>query len=105
VSQLADSQQIHMSEIVIIIIGIPVTMAVIGRGLSALNDLYARVSGNLEPVRVVAPWRRSLRDERGSGRRTTVLDVVMVVSVLGALAVLGVWFLAFAHGGGLPSSS
>jgi len=44
-----------------------------------------------------------MRDERGSQRRRrSVLDTVMIVSVLLAIVVGGVWFLAFA-GSPLPS--
>jgi hypothetical protein len=44
-----------------------------------------------------------MRDERGPRRRQrSVLDTVMIVSVLLAIVVVGVWFLAFA-GSPLPS--
>ncbi len=101
-SRIGGSSQIQMPQVAMILVGIPATMALLGGGLSALNSLYGRVSGQAHPVRVVAPWRRSLRDSRDGGRPTTVLDVVMVCSVLAALAAMGLWFLLLARGGGLP---
>ncbi len=43
-----------------------------------------------------------MRGERSSPRPATVLDVVMVSSVLVALLAIAVWFFAFA-GSSLPS--
>lgn len=104
VSQFAGSSQVTMGQIVLILVGIPVTMAVFGRALGALNRLYGRVTGSAPTVRVVAPWHRSLRAERDAGAPRTVLDVVMVTSVAIALIAMAVWFLFFAKGGGLPSA-
>ncbi|MBA3585043.1 MAG: hypothetical protein H0W36_11050 [Gemmatimonadetes bacterium] len=104
VSQLAESSQVQMIHVVMIMAGIPVTMVAFGLGLGALNRLYGRVSGTGPTVRVAAPWQRSMRDERDSGAPRTVLDVVMVCSVALALLAMGVWFLFFAQGGGLPSA-
>jgi hypothetical protein len=46
-----------------------------------------------------APWHESLSGERGSQRRRTVLDVVMIVSVVVAGSAFAVWFFLFAHPG------
>lgn len=104
VSQLSDSTQVRTVHVVVIMAGIAGTMVVFGRALGALNRLYARVSRPADgpAARVIAPWRRSLRDGRDSGAPRTVLDVVMVCSVCLALLAMGVWFFFFAHGGGLP---
>jgi hypothetical protein len=42
-----------------------------------------------------------MRDERDLHRPRTVLDVVMVVSVLTAGSAFGIWFMFFAEGGGI----
>jgi hypothetical protein len=104
VSQFAESSQVSMGHIAVILVGIPATMAVFGKGLGALNRLYGRVTGAGPTVRAVAPWHRSLRGERDAGAPRTVLDVVMVVSVAIALVAMAVWFLFLAEGGGLPSA-
>jgi uncharacterized membrane protein YbhN (UPF0104 family) len=81
----------------LVIFAIPVTMWIVGRFLFKTNSLYERVTGRDAEVRVQLPWHKSLRDSAGSGRRTTVLDVVMISSVGIALLAFGVWFFLFAH--------
>lgn len=103
VSQLADSTQVTMTQIVVLMVGIPGTMVVLGQALGRLNRLYGRVSGQQPSVRIAAPWHRSMRDSRDAGAPRTILDVVMVASVAVAIALMGVWFAFFAHGGGLPN--
>ncbi|MGI8922270.1 MAG: hypothetical protein ACR2HD_11510 [Solirubrobacteraceae bacterium] len=78
--------------------GMPTTMFIIGKGLAALDRAFADVTG-YDPIeqRVPLPWLKSMRGERVSGRRRTVLDVIMIVSVTVALVVGAIWFLFFAH--------
>jgi hypothetical protein len=71
----------------------------IGKGLSVLNRHYARVTGSTPKVRVIVPWRRSLRGGRSQRRETdgrmpvSVLDVIMVVSVVLAVASFSTWYV------------
>ena len=88
---------------VLVIFAIPITMYVVGKLLFKTNSLYERVTGQDAEVRVHLPWNRSLRDSASSGRRTTVLDVVMIASVGIALTLFGIWFFLFA-GSSLPGS-
>ena len=79
-------------------------MVVIGRILAALDRQFSRVTGydpNDRPI--PAPWQKSMRGERGSLRKRTVLDVVMIVSVVLAGSAFAVWFFLLAHPG-LPQS-
>ena len=76
-----------------VIVGIPLSMVVVGKLLSRLNRVYGDVMGVTPEVRVRAPWTRSMRDGRDSGRQTTILDVV-IVGV--ALVIFGIWFFLFA---------
>jgi hypothetical protein len=85
----------------LVIFAVPVTMYVVGKLLFKTNSLYERVTGQDAEVRVQLPWHKSLRDSANSGRRTTVLDVVMISSVGVALAAFGIWFFIFA-GSSLP---
>jgi hypothetical protein len=83
-------------------IGIPVSMIVVGKLLYRLNHTYETLTGQVSEVRVQMPWHRSMRAERAPARRTTVLDFVMVCSVSTALVLFGVWFFFFA-GSSLPN--
>lgn len=100
-SQMVESSQPTLGPYVLVLIGIPVTMVVFGKGLSKLNRTYGEMTGTTPQVYLHAPWNRSMRGERGAGHPRTILDVVMVLSVGVAMACLGVWFLFFAEGGGI----
>ena len=102
VSRLVKSSQPSMGPYVLLLVGIPASMIIVGKALSKLNRVYGDVMGTTSNVRVRSPWMKSMRGERDSGRQRTVLDVVMVWSVALALLCFGVWFFAFA-GSSLPS--
>jgi hypothetical protein len=102
-SKMVKSSQPTMGPYVMVLVGIPLTMVVVGKLLSRLNRVYGEVTGTTPEVRVRMPWMRSMRDERESGRPRTILDVVMVVSVGLALLCFGVWFFLFA-GSSLPTA-
>ena len=102
-SQLqSDSGQPGFGLYVGILLGIIVSMVVVGRLLHGLNGAYGRLAGS-ELVRVRMPWHRSLRGEDEGRAPRQILDVVMVVSVMVAGFVFLVWFLFFA-GSSLPGS-
>jgi hypothetical protein len=102
ISQTVDTSQPQIGPYVAIIVGVPVTMYVFGRFLYRMNHLYERVTGQTSEVRVQFAWMRSMRGERTSGRRTTVLEFVMICSVGLCLLVFVVWFFFFA-GSSLPT--
>ena len=81
-------------------------MVVLGIDPGTANTGYgvvARRDGRLDEGPQHAAWLRSMRDDRETHRRRrSVLDTVMIVSVLLAILVGAVWFLAFA-GSPLPS--
>jgi len=102
VSRLVKSSQPSMGPYVLLLVGIPASMVVVGKGLSALNRAYASLMGTASTTRARSSWMKSMRGERDSGRPRSVLDVVMVWSVTLALLCFGVWFFAFA-GSSLPT--
>ena len=95
-SQFASSSQPSLGPYMIIIIGLPVGMFAIGKGLGALDRYYGRLRGRTEETRQRAKWLRSMRGERDAPRPHTVLDVVMVISVGICLLLMAIWFFAFA---------
>ena len=99
-SQLADSSKPSAGPYLLIILGLPIGMAVVGKFLGWLDRLHGRLTGRHEE-RHRAAWLRSMRAERTSSRRGGVLDTVMIVSVVLALVAFGVWFFGFA-GSSLP---
>lgn len=87
-----------MSSLVMVLIGIPVTMVLIGKLLTLLDHRYTdgfgkRVSGARSPAR----WLHSLRGGHVE-EQPSMLDKVMVVSVTLAMLSVGVWFAFFSKG-------
>jgi hypothetical protein len=98
-SRVAKSSQPSMGPYLLILVGIPASMVVVGKLLSRLNRTYGAVTGAAPAGRSRSAWMRSLRDQRGRPR--TMLDVVMVWSVALALVCFAIWFFVFA-GSSLP---
>ena len=101
-SAVSDSSQPSMGPYLLILLGLPVGMFAIGKALGALDRVHGRITGRLDEGPQRAAWLKSMRDEAGPRRtQRSVLDTVMIVSVLLAIVVGGVWFVAFA-GSPLP---
>lgn len=102
-SQLqSDSGQASFGLYMGVLLGIIVSMVVMGKLLQSLNGVYGRLIGS-EIVRVRMPWHRGLRGQDEGRPPRQILDVVMVVSVMAAGFVFLVWFLFFA-GSSLPGA-
>lgn len=102
-SSLVKTTQPTLGPYVLILVGVPVSMFVVGKLLYRLNGVYERLTGQDSEVRVQLPWHRSMRGERAPQRRTTVLELVMMISVSIAVVAFGIWFFFFA-GSSLPNT-
>jgi hypothetical protein len=101
-SKLADTPNPSMGPYLLVLIGLPVGMAVVGKALGALNRAHIRLTGaEVDDYRPA--WTRSMRAERKTERRGGVLDRVMIVSVVVAALAFAVWFFGFA-GSSLPGA-
>ena len=100
-SQLADSSNPSAGPYVLVLIGLPIGMAIVGKCLGILDRAHARLTGRIDDSRRPATWMRSMRAERVSTRRAGVLDRVMIASVALAILAFGIWFFGFA-GSSLP---
>ena len=101
-SKLADTPNPSLGPYLVVLVGLPVGMALVGKGLGALNRAHIRVTG-AEVDEYRPGWTRSMRGERTVERRGGVLDRVMIVSVVVAGIAFAVWFFGFA-GSSLPGS-
>jgi lysylphosphatidylglycerol synthetase-like protein (DUF2156 family) len=77
------------------LLGCPITMAVWGWGLYRLNNVYLDLTGQERPP-AQPRWLESATKPSGTRRPLMLLDVMMVVSVLLAVAVVALWSLVFA---------
>jgi hypothetical protein len=97
-SRLQSGTQASMGPYALLLLGVILTCVAIGKGVSSLNRYYARITGTAPTVRVIVPWRRSLRGGRSRKRETdgrlpvSVLDVIMVVSVVLAVISFATWY-------------
>lgn len=100
-SQIASSSQPSLGLYTLVLVGIVVSMFVVGRGLGILNHAHATLTETLPEKREQTIWLRSMRAERDLNRNTGVLGTVMAWSVSLAMLVFGLWFFFFAEGGGI----
>jgi hypothetical protein len=103
VSQIADSPRPSMGLYLLIIVGLPLGMTIVGKALGALDRYHGRLTGLDDGKPQQAYWMKSMRGERDRKRRRSVLDSVMIVSVAIALVLAAIWFFAFA-GSSLPGA-
>ena len=101
-SRIAGSSQPSVGPYLLILLGLPIGMAIVGKCLGILDRIHGRLTGRLDSSRRRATWLRSMRDERTSTHRGGVLDQVMLVSVGLALLAFAIWFFGFA-GSSLPT--
>ncbi len=102
-SRIADSPTPSLGPYLLILLGLPAGMVIIGKALGALDRYQGRVTGLDDGKRQQAVWMKSMRGERERGRRRSVLDIVMVLSVAIALLLFAIWFFVFA-GSSLPGA-
>lgn len=95
-SKLSETQFPSQGPYAVVAIGILVTIVLDAWLIGRLNDLYVRVTGTnrLTPMRPT--WLKSMRDSSAPVGTTTVVEAVMIGSVLLAGAVLVAWFFLLA---------
>jgi hypothetical protein len=80
----------------VVVVGILVSVLVDAWLIGRLNSLYVRITGTnrLHPIRPT--WLRSMRDSAPAYNSVTVVEAVMMASVLLAALALTVWFFVLA---------
>jgi hypothetical protein len=102
-SAISDSSQPSMGPYLLILVGLPIGAIVIGKALGALDRMHGRVTGRTGGEQRRNTWMNSMGEKPSTNRRQrSVLDTVMIVSVLAALVIGAIWFLLFA-GSPLPN--
>jgi hypothetical protein len=87
-----------MGSLLMILIGIPVTMVLIGKILARLDARYTASFGTtVSGARSPARWLHSMRGGN-IVEQPTMLDKVMVLSVSIALLAVGTWYIGFSGG-------
>jgi len=102
-SKLSHSQFPSMGPYLALIVGIIVTVLVDAWVIGRLNDLYVRVTGSNRLVQTRPNWLKSLRDSGPVRDTVTVVEAVMMSSVVLAAVALVTWFFLLA-GSPLPNN-
>ena len=86
----------------VVIVGILVSVLIVAWLIGRLNNLYVRITGTnrLAPMRPT--WLKSMRDTRSIRSDVTVVEAVLMGSVMLAALALTVWFFMLA-GSPLPN--
>lgn len=102
-SQFADSQFPSLGPFLIVLFGTIASILMVAWVLGRLNELYVRLTGarDVSPIRM--GWMKSLRDSEKSGDPPSLIEVVIIGSVLIAVVVFFAWFFILA-GSPLPGN-
>jgi hypothetical protein len=101
-SKVSNSQFPSEGPYIVVAVGIIVTIAVVAWLIGQLNRLYMRITGTnrLTPMRPT--WLKSMGDTTTPIGTTTVVEAVLIGSVLLAIAAFTAWFFLLA-GSPLPN--
>lgn len=101
-SKLSQTQFPAGGPYAVVVIGILLTFVVVAWLIGRLNNLYIRITGTnrLAPIRPT--WLKSMRDTAPVARSVTVVEAVLMASVMLAALALTLWFFLLA-GSPLPN--
>ncbi len=83
-------------------IGLILSILVVAWLISRLNELYIRITGTNRVVAIRPTWLKSMRDTGPAPSNVTVVEAVLMASVMLAALALTLWFFLLA-GSPLPN--
>lgn len=95
-SKISHTQFASDGPYAVVAVGIIASVLIVAWMISRLNHLYIRITGTnqLGPMRPT--WMRSMRDAAPVSRSVTVVEAVLMASVMLAALALTVWFFLLA---------
>jgi hypothetical protein len=95
-SKLSETQFPSGGPYAVVAVGIIVSILVVAWLIGRLNDLYIRITGTnrLTPMRPT--WLKSMRDTGSMQSNVTVVEAVLMSSVMLAALALTIWFFLLA---------
>jgi hypothetical protein len=95
-SKLSETQFPSGGPYAVVAVGIVVSILVIAWLIGRLNNLYVRITGTnrLTPIRPA--WLKSMRDTGSMQSNVTVVEAVLMSSVMLAALALTIWFFLLA---------
>jgi hypothetical protein len=100
-SKVSETQFPSGGPYAVVAVGIVISILVVAWIIGRLNDLYIRITGTnrLAPMRPT--WLKSMRDTAPLTNSVTVVEAVLMASVMLAALALALWFFLLA-GSPLP---
>ena len=100
-SKVSETQFPSGGTYAVVAVGIVISILVVAWIIGRLNDLYIRITGTnrLAPIRPT--WLKSMRDTAPLTNSVTVVEAVLMASVMLAALALTLWFFLLA-GSPLP---
>ncbi len=95
-SQLAASQFPSMGPYAVVLLGVIGSILIVGWLIGHMNDLYLTLTGSRTVAPIRLGWMKSLRDPAKSNEPPTVMETVIIGSVLLAALCLLAWFFTLA---------
>jgi hypothetical protein len=95
-SKLSHSQFPSIGPYMVVVVGIIATVLADAWLIGRLNDVYVRVTGSNRLMQTRPNWLKSLRDTGPIHNSVTVVEAVMMSSVLLAGVALITWFFLLA---------
>ncbi|MBN8869592.1 MAG: hypothetical protein J0H66_06890 [Solirubrobacterales bacterium] len=101
-SQFTDSQFPSLGPYLIVLFGAVASILLVAWILGRLNEVYIRLTGarDVGPIRM--GWMKSLRDSEKTGDPPSLIEVVIIGSVVIAFVAFVAWFFVLA-GSPLPN--
>lgn len=102
-SQITDSQFPSMGPYLVVLAGVVISILLVAWILGRLNEVYIRLTGakDVGPIRM--GWMKSLRDSEKTGDPPSLIEVVIIGSVVIAFIAFVAWFFILA-GSPLPGN-
>jgi hypothetical protein len=101
-SQVSEGQAPSGGPYMVVLIGVVTSILIMSWVIGRLNRLYVHLTGERTVAPIRPRWLKSLRDSEAPRANPTVLEVVIVTSVILAILAMTVWFF-IAAGSPLPS--
>ena len=101
-SQVSEGQAPSGGPYMVVLFGIVISILLISWLLGRMNRAYVHLTGERTVAPIRPRWLKSLRDSEAPRANPTVLEAVIVTSVVLAIIAMTVWFFV-AAGSPLPS--
>ena len=100
-SKLSETQFPSGGPYAVVAVGIFTSIMIVAWLIGRLNSLYIRITGTNRLVPIRPTWLKSMRDTGPASNSVTVVEAVLMASVMLAALALTLWFF-FLAGSPLP---